>query len=233
MRANLSDCAAELRRLAMKLETEWQGKRLQPAANRQADARARATLCHNVAAETGAVVRRLADAGGFPGCEDLAAIVADLAGYRPGTAGNNYAILQDAATRWVPAHCPGYVKPSGGLAYQFAGAMRAIAGHVASASEATPTAPPDNERLAPLAAIDEAILRALAAKHPVTVNQYDLSEAVERSRDTVGPALARLRQSGLTARPHGTKGGETITADGLDVLARMDRQAEDSAHIPH
>jgi hypothetical protein len=75
--------------------------------------------------------------------------------------------------------------------------------------------------LPPLGAHDVAVLLALAAAHPRTLTQEDLEDPAWTglSVRTLRPLLRRLRTEGLTDRPLGDKGGETITPRGRFALA--------------
>ena len=73
----------------------------------------------------------------------------------------------------------------------------------------------------PLKSDDLTILRELRARHPVTVNQYDLETATGVSRRTISGRMKLLRQWGLTHRPCGEHGGERITPKGIILLDNL------------
>ena len=65
---------------------------------------------------------------------------------------------------------------------------------------------------------DLLILNALA-QSPATMSQYALEATTRVTRRTLTKRLAFLRTHGLTERPHGPHGGETITPLGRERLA--------------
>ncbi len=67
------------------------------------------------------------------------------------------------------------------------------------------------ESALPLGNIDIAVLTVLFNNLPRIMKQYEIGDAVSSHRGTVGPALERLRKAGLTHRPNGDRGGETLT----------------------
>jgi DNA-binding transcriptional ArsR family regulator len=71
---------------------------------------------------------------------------------------------------------------------------------------------------------DVKILRALD-REKATQSQYDLEHSTRLSRRTISKRLQVLRQGGLTCRPRGERGGETVTNAGRAALPQDTKQA--------
>jgi hypothetical protein len=65
---------------------------------------------------------------------------------------------------------------------------------------------------------DVTLLRALAENYYITMTQEELESETLIGRRTIGKRLGHLREQGLTHRPQGERGGETITEKGLKRL---------------
>lgn len=69
---------------------------------------------------------------------------------------------------------------------------------------------------------DEQILRALLDDRPRLMKQDDIQAYARVSRKTISQRTPTLLASGLVTRPKGKNGGITITADGEQILAKID-----------
>src|SRR5262249_44631723 len=81
-----------------------------------------------------------------------------------------------------------------------------------------------NERVLP--AVDEEdilILTALAKGRPRLLMLYDIEAEARLSRKTVSKRLKTMADAALIDWPRGPRGGVTITAAGLELLARVAR----------
>jgi hypothetical protein len=78
----------------------------------------------------------------------------------------------------------------------------------------------DRDSFPTLRPIDAKILRALEDAG-TTLTQFDMSDRVSFSERSIRDVLRQLREAGLTHRPHGERGGETITERGRAALRRL------------
>jgi hypothetical protein len=72
-----------------------------------------------------------------------------------------------------------------------------------------------------LTQVDLSILRELM-KAGSTMQQVTLEAAISVTSRTIRDRLKVLRENGLTHRPHGNRGGEAITGNGIKRLTKID-----------
>jgi hypothetical protein len=75
-------------------------------------------------------------------------------------------------------------------------------------------APTEGDETPPLDGNEDKILRALKAKSPRLLNQYELEQEASLSRRTIGKAARRLAKLGLIHRPMGPRKGWGLTPSG-------------------
>ncbi len=68
-----------------------------------------------------------------------------------------------------------------------------------------------------------AVLKFLAAQHPVTMTQFDIADKAKPSlsEKTVGNCLKRLREIGYVDSPLGKRRGTTVTRTGLEAARQI------------